>query len=100
MAASEKNWIQISVKRGEFENEYWEAIGSFCHKSLVNFTFGLLFLLICGSSLYIKEILFATGVKYLFPYCFLLTLIMVFCHGDTFSVVEGISVFFFMASDF
>lgn len=88
---------QIPVKKGELENEYWEAIGSFCHKSLVNFTFGLLFLLNCRSSLYIKEILFAPVNIF---FLIILTLIMVFCHVDTFSVVECISVFFFMASGF
>lgn len=48
-----------------------------------------------------KEILLACHRSYkIFFYYFLLTLIKVFCHIGIFSVVEGIHVFFCMASGF
>lgn len=76
-------------------NIIMEAIVSFCH----NFTFGLMFLLICGSSLYVNEILFVTGVtNTFFPYYFEFDYGILSCRY--FSVLNVSMFSFFMASGF
>lgn len=70
---------QESVKKGEEDNRYWEAIGSFCHTFFVNFTFGFALLLSPMSSLYIKESLSTIRVTKFFSYCSLLTVRSLSC---------------------